>query len=98
MRNLANLWKVVEKIEGDTFKLESNWTWKKEKGDIVRPIGYNTPEKGHPDYQKLTEKLKRLLLNKMVELKNCVRIDRGRLVCSVYLDGKDIAIFFPEYQ
>ena len=90
--------KVTEVIDGDTFKVSPRWKWNGEVGDLVRPTGYDTPEKGSPKYTELTNKLKRLILGKIVELKTVYKIDKGRLVCDVYFNGKNLAEYFPEYK
>ncbi len=90
--------KVIEVIDGDTFKISPRWEWNGQKGDLVRPTGYDTPEKGSPKYIQLTNKLKALILGKLIELKTGYKIDRGRLVCDVYFNGKHLAEYFPEYK
>ena len=90
--------KVTSIIDGDTFKVSPKWTWNGQKGDTVRANGYNTPEQGQPGYQAAKEKLERLILGKYVELKNSIKITYGRLLCDVYIGGKNLADYFPEYQ
>ena len=51
-------------------------------------------EKGEPGHIEAKNKLTRLILNKQVMLKNSVDFDRGRLVCDVFVDGKNLADFF----
>lgn len=92
------VFEVTEVIDGDTFKVSPNWKWDDKEGDTVRPNGYNTPEQGQPGYQAAKEKLEGLILGKNVELKNAIKITYGRLLCDGYIDGKNIASFFPEYQ
>ena len=90
---------VSEVIDGDTFKVKGGWRWDDKKGDIVRPAGYNTPEKGKPGYEEAKQKLKKLILNETVEVKNPQTIDPwGRLVADVYYRGKNLADYFPEYK
>jgi len=90
---------VSEVFDGDTFKVEEGWKWNQRSGDIIRAAGYNTPEKGNPGYEKAKEKLKKLILNDKVEIKNYQTIDDwGRLVADVYCEGKNLADYFPEYK
>jgi endonuclease YncB( thermonuclease family) len=94
---------VSEVIDGDTFKVEGQWTWKMRdgknaQGDTVRPIGYNTPEYWQKGYLQAKEKLTKLIEGKEIELKNAVTLSFGRLVCDVYYKGKNLASYFPEYQ
>ncbi len=90
--------KVTEVIDGDTFKVTPNWEWKGQSGDTVRPNGYDTPEKGERGYDQATTKLNNLILGKEVELKNPITFTYGRLLCDVYINGKNLKDYFPEYQ
>lgn len=90
--------RVSKVIDGDTFKVSPNWKWNDEEGDTVRAHGYDTPEEGQEGYQKAKEKLEDMIFGKYVELKNPVKITYGRLLCDVYVDGKDLASFFSEYK
>jgi len=92
-----NRFKVVEIIDGDTFIISPGWKWNNEIGARIRPTGYDTPEKGEPQFQETKEKLEQLLLNKEVELKNPVKLSYGRLLCDIYLNGRNLKTFFPKY-
>lgn len=89
--------KVTEIVDGDTFKVDPTWKWGDKTGDTVRPTGFNTPEKGEEGYEEATKKLSDLILRKEVTLENPKTVDRGRLVCDVFVDGKNLADYFPEY-
>ena len=89
---------VTSIVDGDTFIVSPNWNWNSQAGDRVRPTGYDTPELGQPGYVEATQKLRNLILGKTVELRKAYRVDRGRLVCDVYLNGKNLADYFPEYK
>ena len=95
--NSKTPFKVIKIVDGDTFKISPGWKWDNEKGNIIRPVGYDTPEKGEPGFQKAKEKLKKLLLNKKVKLKNPIKLSYTRLLCTVYINRKNLAKFFPEY-
>jgi len=90
--------KVISVIDGDTFDVSPQWRWNGQEGSRVRPAGYDAPELHQPGGQTAKDKLTRLILGKQVELGNAHRIDRGRLVCDVYYNGKNLADYFPEYQ
>ena len=47
--------------------------------------------------QAAKAKLTRLILGEKVDLRTAYRVDQGRLVCDVYLGGKNLADYFPEY-
>ena len=90
---------VSEVVDGDTFKVKNGWKWDNKTGDTVRPRGYDAPEKGEPGYEEAKEKLRRLILNEKVEIKNPQTIDDwGRLVADVYYKGKNLADYFPKYK
>ena len=89
---------VSEVIDGDTFRVTHNWEWKGHTGDLVRPTGYDTPEKGEPGYQEAKSKLENLIGGKVVELRTGYKIDRRRLVADVYFNGKYLADYFPKYK
>ena len=90
---------VSEVVDGDTFKVKNGWKWDNKTGDTVRPTGYDAPEKGEPGYEEAKEKLRRLILNEKVEIKNPQTIDDwGRLVADVYYKGKNLADYFPEWR
>jgi len=89
---------VISVIDGDTFEVSPQWRWNGQDGNRVRPSGYDAPELHQPGGQAAKDKLSRLILGKQVELGNAHRIDRGRLVCEVYYNGKNLAEYFPEYQ
>lgn len=90
---------VSEVIDGDTFKVKNGWKWKDKTGEVIRPTGYDTPEKGEPGYEEAKKKLSNLVLNKKVDIRDVKTIDEyGRLVADVYFNGKNLADYFPEYK
>ena len=85
---------VIKIIDGDTFEVYPNWTWNGREGSVVRPRGYDTPERDEAGYQEAKDKLSNLILDKEVELKNPVGLTYDRLLCDVYYDGRDLADYF----
>jgi len=63
---------VSEVIDGDTFKVKNGWRWNNKVGDIVRPTGYNTPEKWQIGYDGAKTRLTNLILNKIVDIRNAL--------------------------
>ena len=90
--------KVIDVIDGDTFVVTPNWEWDEETGNAVRPVGYNTPEQGESGFDEAKEKLGLLINDKDVDLVDPIKLSFGRLLCTVLLNGKDLAEYFPEYQ
>lgn len=72
--------RVVDVHDGDTFTLKS--------GDRVKLLGDNAPELGNCMADKATEKLKELVNNKIIELKEEKRDTYGRRMGLVYVDGQ----------
>jgi endonuclease YncB( thermonuclease family) len=85
---------VTRIIDGDTFEVNPNWTWRHESGNRVRPTGYDAAETGARGGAAATSKLSALLLGRSVQLGNAYRIDRGRLVCDVFFNGRNLAGYF----
>jgi endonuclease YncB( thermonuclease family) len=90
--------RVTQVVDGDTFDVTPDWQWSGQTGSRVRPTGYDAPEIDAPGGQVAKAKLERLILGKQVELGAGSKVDRGRLVCDVLLNGKDLADYFPEYR
>lgn len=92
-------YKIIEIIDGDTFKVSPEWKWNAHtSGTLVRLNGYNAPEKDQEGYREAKEKLENLILNKEVELKNPIRVTDGRLLCDVYYEEKNLTEHLPEYK
>jgi len=89
---------VTQIIDGDTFTVSPEWTWNGNFGNRVRPTGYDAPEAGTPGAADATSRLGRLLLHQTIELRNAATIDRGRIVCDVYLNGGNLAEYFPPHR
>jgi endonuclease YncB( thermonuclease family) len=92
------LFAVSSIIDGDTFEVSGGWKWNGETGTRVRPTGYDAPELHAYGGQVAKEKLERLILGKQVDLRTAHRVDRGRLVCDVFFQGRNLADYFSEYQ
>ncbi|MEW6184212.1 MAG: thermonuclease family protein [Thermodesulfobacteriota bacterium] len=90
--------KVSSIIDGDTFEVKPTWEWNGQTGSRVRPTGFDAPEIQSLAGQAAKLRLTRLVLGKQVELGTAYKVDRGRVVCDVYLNGKNLADFFPGYQ
>jgi endonuclease YncB( thermonuclease family) len=90
--------KVVEVIDGGTFKVSPSWQLSTYKGDTVTASGYNPPSDNEPGFALMKKKLEDLVLNKKVELKEPMRITNGRLICKVFFQDKDMADSFKEYK
>lgn len=89
--------RVTTVFDGDTFAVIPNWQWNGAEGNRVRPTGYDAPELHKPGGQSAKLKLERIVLGKDVELRNPKTIDRGRLVTTVFINGRNLADYFTEY-
>jgi endonuclease YncB( thermonuclease family) len=90
--------KVTKIIDGDTFEVSPNWEWDSKSGNVVRPTGFDAPETGTPFSKRTTDQLSKIILGKDVELKNAKTISYGRIVCDVFINGKNLSDFFPKYK
>ena len=87
--------KVTNIVDGDTFDVSPGWEWEDRygnpyKGSRIRIADYYAHEAGTPQGNADKQKLIALLLNETVELRNGQNVSYGRLVCDVYLHGKNI--------
>ena len=72
--------RVTSVYDGDTFWLKS--------GDRVRLLGINAPDLGKCKSEEAREALSKLVLNKIIVLKEEKRDTYGRRMGLVYVDGK----------
>jgi len=89
---------VTTIVDGDTFDVSPSWKWDNQTGERVRPTGYDAPELPSQAGQSAKEKLSRLIGGRQVEIGNAYKVDRGRLVCDVFLNGRSLADYFPEFK
>lgn len=88
---------VTSIIDGDTFAVSPEWKWNGVTGTRVRPAGYNAPELHMAKGQKVKDALSKLINGQQVELRTAYKVDRGRLVCEVFVGSRNLAEFFSEY-
>ena len=89
--------RVTSIIYENTLEASSDWKWNGETGTRVRPVGYNTRGLHTTKGQKSKDALSKLINGQQVELRTAYKVDRGRLVCEVFIGGRNLAEFFPEY-
>ena len=83
--------KVTKVVKADTFEVFPPWRWKDQSGIKVRIADIETPSEGEVGYERARERLKSVVEGKNVELKNMKEVDFDRLVCNVYVNGKNVA-------
>ena len=88
---------VMAVINGNTFDVSPNWELEDMTGDRVQATGYNAPKTG-ASAMAAEQKLSILIQNKKVELGSPHGVERGRLVCEVYFQGRNLADYLPEYK
>ena len=96
-RQIMAIFTVISVVDGDTFDVSPNWKWNEQTGSRVRPTGFDAPELSTYGGQAAKTKLSNLILGKQVELGSAYKIDRGRLVCDVFFQGRNLADYFPDY-
>ena len=89
---------VIGIVDGDTFDVSPQWRWSDQAGSRIRPTGYDAPELNTLAGLIAKDKLSRLIVGKVVEIGSPHRIDRGRLVCDVFFNGKKLEEYFAGYQ
>jgi len=96
--NIMAEFTVTSVIDGDTFDVSPDWKWNGQTGSRVRPTGYDAPELHAVGGQAAKDKLSGLILGKKVVLGTAHTIDRGRLVCDVFFNGRNLADYFPDFK
>ena len=94
------MFRVKQFITADVITVEPDWLWQGKQGNKVIVFGYTTPEPNMVGYDFAKKKLEALLKDKQIELRNPTfypNLGYDVLICSIYLDGVDIANYFPEF-
>lgn len=89
---------VTNIIDSNTIQVAPGWKWEKYEGALVKIKGYVSSPASNPF---TISKLKALILNKPVELKNPTMVNTipaNTIECSVILNGIDVAQYFPELK
>lgn len=84
------VYRVVHVMDADTFEVRPYWVWNGQTSGKVGIANYVTQHPHGSDRQQARDELTRLILGKKVELGAVTGIDRGRLVCEVYMNGTDL--------
>ena len=82
--------KVTNVVDGDTFDVSPDWKALGKSGKRIRIKGLYAPESNQKGGSQATQKLKNLILGKVVTLRNPSNLSYGRLVCDVFLNGENI--------
>jgi len=89
---------VTTIIDGDTFEVTPQWKWNGETGTRVRLAGYDAIELHAHGGQESKDKLTRLISREQVEIRSAHKIDRGRLVCEVFIGNVNLADYFAKFK
>lgn len=88
---------VVAVIDGNTFDVSPQRELKDKTGNRVQVTGYSAPKSGRGAIAA-EQNLSILIRNKKVELGSPRGVERGRLVCEVYFQGRNLADYFSDYK
>lgn len=95
------MFEVTSVESGDHIIVSPKWVWQGYSGNRVVVFGYTTPAFGMANYEFAKKKLSALIAGREIELKDpkfFQKFGTNTLVCRVYLDGVDIANYFPEFK
>ena len=87
---MAAMFFVTSIIDGDTFRVSPQWGYHGRTGNVIRIADFYAPELSQPGGAQAKLKLSKLILNKNLELRNYQRLSYGRLVCDVFVGGRNI--------
>ncbi|WP_026109950.1 hypothetical protein, partial [Flavobacterium sp. WG21] len=98
--------KILQIVDGETIKVVPKWSLitpdgTKLIGDTLKVKGYDLSHSSNKNYA--VDKLKKLLTNKELILKNPKILDSSNITdakisCNVFVDDIDISNYFPEYK
>lgn len=81
---------VTQVIDGDTFDISPGWRWRNQEGSRIRIANYDAPELHAPGGSAAKSGLERLILRQTVSIGDGYTVDRGRLVCDVFVNGSSL--------
>lgn len=88
---------VDEILSPTTIRLYEKWKWKRGSGDKVVITDFK--ESTNPEINRwLMSKLKTLLFDRYIEIKNPGTIEDDKISATVYLNDIDISVYFPEMK
>ena len=90
-------WTVATVVDGNTFTVAGKWNAGGKSGSSVKIRGYAPPAANTPEGQLARAKLQQLIQGRRIELGNNYGTDQGSLICEVFVGGRNLADFFPEY-
>jgi hypothetical protein len=93
MKQEDNFFIVIKVFDGDTLEVNPKWEWNNMNGKFVK---ITNQLKINDSF--LFTRLVTLLTSKEVELKNPSKVIGEVIYCYVFLDGVNIANYFPELQ
>lgn len=98
--------KILQVVDGETIKVIPKWSLTtpdgtKLIGETLKIKGYDLSNSLNKEYA--VDKLKKLLTNKELILKNPQVLDKvnvlnAKISCNVFVDDIDISNYFPEYK
>lgn len=89
---------VTEVADQNTLVVSPGWVWQGQRGNRICPAGFDTQELGSQDGAEAKVHPQQFLKGKVVMISSAFRIDRGRLICEVYLDGHLLTSYFHHHS
>ncbi len=89
---------VTKILDGNTFEVTPFWEWQDENGNRVQATGYEPPAAGEPGYEAMQNSLMELLFGERVALTDPEAIKDDALVCTLQVNGQNLAEHFPGYR
>ena len=82
---------VDQVIDGESFRVNPDWTLQGERGDTVQMRDHSAPPLGTGAGESFKQRLEELVLHRTVEILNAVRVDHGVVEADVFISGQSIA-------
>lgn len=91
-------YRVTKILDSGSIEIFPPWEWEGSSGSVVRVAGYHAPAFGRPGHAAAKTRLNGMLFAKTITTEDPVVLSSGELLCKVFIDGIDVATFFPEYR
>jgi hypothetical protein len=83
-------------IDGETLVCTPSWEFGDESGNRIRPVGYEAPDVDDARAALIAALLTARVEGKTVDLVDPVKVDGGWLLCTVLVDGIDLAYIMSQ--
>ncbi len=89
---------VVEIIDSNILRIEPGWKHQSQYGTLIKINGYKISKLNERQKTSIEKRLSYLVMDKCVEIRSIRKIQDSTLECDVYINGFNLADYFPDFQ